>query len=265
MGFTEIWWGIGFPIFLAAIGLATYLATSDSSASEFWIARIAYTLGTFDVLGFLTFWLWFVLRWVPLFRLVLGVAASVVLLLGLSSTFEWVNLEEVRLSETLASKNVETPVVPASCSQIPPGAVMIFMGSNLALATKMPATVVKMGDSDLLVVDIYRGHRLRIDTLRLLNENNEEIARIDGDEFWTAPSVRHEKPDASTLVIYDQNNAEVLRISYLNVQAIVIRGKFRAEDHPPLFIGEDKAELGDRTFEDACLGELGGGEVFHAE
>jgi len=264
MGFAEVWWGLGLPILLAALGSATYLATSDSSATEFWLARVAYTVATFDALGFLTFWLWFVVKWVPLFRLALGVSTAVVLLLGMSLTIEWVDQEEVRLSETLAPKNVETPPVPAAC-KIPKGAVMVFLGTNLGLVTKMPSPLIEMGGQDLLVVDTDGSHRLHIDSLRILDDNNEEMARIDKDEFWVAPSVRHEKPDASTLVVYDEHNAEVLRVTYLNIQAISVTGKFRAENLPPLVISADKALLGEDSFVNSCLGELGHGDTFRSE
>ena len=91
MGFVEIWWAVGFPIFLAAVGVGTTYAMIDSSSTEFWIARIAYIIAAFDVVGFLTYWLWAVLKWPAPFRLALGALAVPILFLGLDLTLRWVN------------------------------------------------------------------------------------------------------------------------------------------------------------------------------
>ncbi|MFI5023920.1 MAG: hypothetical protein ACHQRJ_19990 [Alphaproteobacteria bacterium] len=264
MGLIEIWWAIGFPISLAAVGLGTTYAMIDSSSSEFWLARIAYTVAAFDIVGFLTYWLWAVLKWPPLFRFALGALAVPILFLGLDLTLQWVDLQEVRLSATLAPRNVETPLIPAAC-KVPKGAFMVFMGSNLAIATKMPSTIVQMGDRKMLTIDMSAHQRLIIKTLRIFDANNDTIARIEDDEVWVAPSARHEKPDPSTFVVYDQNNAEVLRIAYLNIQAVSVRGQFHAEDLPPLIIGDDKVQWGDKTFVVTCFGDLGRGGILPSQ
>ncbi|HXQ67799.1 MAG TPA: hypothetical protein VN980_14580 [Alphaproteobacteria bacterium] len=264
MGFVEIWWAVGFPIFLAAVGVGTAYAMIDSSSTEFWIARIAYILAAFDVVGFLTYWLWAVLKWPAPFRLALGALAVPILFLGLDLTLRWVELQEVRLSVTLTPRNVETPLIPATC-KVPKGAFMVFMGPNLAIATKMPTTIVQMGGQEMLTIDMSAHQRLIIRTLRILDENNDAIARIEDDDVWAAPSARHEKPDPSTFVVYDQNNAELLRISYLNIQAVLVRVQFHGENLPPLIIGDDKVQWGDKTFVDSCFGDLGRGGILQSQ
>jgi hypothetical protein len=264
MGFVEIWWAVGFPIFLAAVGVGTTYAMIDSTSAEFWIARIAYIIAGFDVAGFVTYWLWAVLKWPSAIRLVLGVLAGPLLLLGLTVIIEWVDLQEARLSATLTPRNVETPLIPATC-KVPKGAFMIFMGSNLAIAAKMPTTIVRIGGQEMLAIDMSANQRLIIKTLRIFDENNDAVARIEDEDVWTAPSVRHEKPDPSTFVVYDQNNAEVLRISYLNIQAVSVRGQFHGENLPPLVIGDDKVQWGDKTFVDSCFGDLGSGGILQGQ
>lgn len=264
MGFSEVWWAIGFPILLAALGSGTTFAVIDSSSAEFMFARICFVVAAFDAAGFLAIWLWLVSKRPLLFRLALGAVGAAVLLPGMGLALQWVDLREVQLSKTLTSRNVETPPIPADC-KVPKGAVMVFLGSNLAIATKMPSTVIQMGDQEMLAIDMDADHRLTIKTLRIFDDQNELIAQIGDDEFSVAPSARHVKPDESTLVVYDQHDAEVLRISYLNIRTVSIRGEFRAENLPSLVITDDKVGLGDRTFVVSCLGELGHGNIFPSQ
>jgi len=264
MAFSLVWWGIGFPILLAALGSGTTFAVIDSTAGEFTFARICFLAAAFDATGFLIVWLWLVSKGPLVSRLLLGVAGAAIILPGADVALQWVDLREVQLSKTLRPRNVQTPPIPADC-KVPKGAVMVFLGSNLAIATKMPSTIIQMGDQDMLAIDMDRDHRLTIETLRIFDDQNEAIAQIDDDEFSVAPSVRHVKPDESTFVVYDQHSAEVLRISYLNIQAVSIRGEFRGENLPPLSIGDDKVQLGDRTFVASCLGDLAGGKIFQSQ
>jgi len=264
MGFVEIWWAIGFPIFLAGVGAGTTYAMIDSSWAEFWVARIAYTVAAFDAVGFLAVWLWAFVKWPAPFRLAAGALAVPILFLGLELTLRWVDLQEARLSATLTPRNVETPLIPATC-KVPKGAFMVFMGSNLAIASKMPTTIVQMGGQEMLTVDMSARQRLIIKTLRIFDENNDAIARIEDDDVWAAPSARYEKPDPTTFVVYDQNNAELLRISYLNIQAVSVRGQFHGENLPPLVIGDDKVQWGDKTFVDNCFGDLGSGGILPSQ
>jgi hypothetical protein len=264
MGFNEVWWGIGFPILLAAVGFGITFGVIDSSAAEFTFARICFLVAAFDAGGFLVIWLWLVSKISQLFRFALGAIGAALLAEGVNLALPWVDLREVQLSKTLTSRNVETPPIPARC-EAPKGAVLVFLGSNLAFAAKMPSAIIAMGGRDMLAIDMDEHQRLLIKTLRILDDKNEMIARIEDDEFSVAPSVRHVKPDESTFIVYDQNNVEVLRISYLNIQAVSIRGQFHGENLPPLIIADDKAQLGDHTFLDSCLGDLARGEIFSAQ
>src|ERR1700688_4461857 len=130
MGFSEIWWAIGFPILLAALGFGTPFAVIDSSSAEFTFARICFVVATFDAAGFLIIWLWLVSKGPLVFRLLLGVVGGAIILSGLDLALQWVDLREVQLSKTLTSRNVETPPIPHDCV-VPKGAVMVFLGSNL--------------------------------------------------------------------------------------------------------------------------------------
>ena len=264
MGFNEVWWGIGFPILLAALGSGTTFAVIDSTSAEFMFARACFLVAAFDGAGFLAVWLWHVSKSHLLLRLACGAVGAGVILPGAAIALQWVDLREVRLAMTLTSKNVQTPLIPPDC-EVPKGAVMVFLGSNLAIARKMPSAIIQMGGQEMLTLDMDKHHRLMVKALRMFGDRNELIARIEDDKFSMAPSVRHEKPDESTFIVYDQNNAELLRISYLNIQAVSIRGQFRGENLPPLVIGDDKVQVGDRTVVDTCLGDLGGGDVFEAK
>jgi hypothetical protein len=79
--------------------------------------------------------------------------------------------------------------------------------------------------------------------LKVFDDRNDSIAHIDEDGFWVQNSVRKKRPDQSTLVVFDHNDTEVLRIHYLNPRAVSVEGIFRHPKISPTFwkIAEDQA------------------------
>jgi hypothetical protein len=65
-------------------------------------------------------------------------------------------------------------------------------------------------------------------------------ARIRDNEFNVIPGQHsyRERPDRSTLVVYDKQGKEMLRVRYLNPAAAQIRGIFACADMPPVTISD---------------------------
>jgi hypothetical protein len=69
---------------------------------------------------------------------------------------------------------------------------------------------------------------LTITTLKIFDDRNDIIARIDAEDgLWVQNSTRKKRPDKSTLVVYDHSDTEVLRVQFLNRSAILLTGIFR--------------------------------------
>jgi hypothetical protein len=66
-----------------------------------------------------------------------------------------------------------------------------------------------------------------VSLLKIFDDRNDIIARIDVDGFWVANTVRKKRPDQSTLVVYDHYDREVLKIHLLNDRAMSLTGIFR--------------------------------------
>ena len=63
--------------------------------------------------------------------------------------------------------------------------------------------------------------------LKVFDDRNDIIARIDQDGFWVQNALRRKRPDPSTLIVYDHSDTEVLRLRLLNSNTIYIQGTFR--------------------------------------
>jgi hypothetical protein len=100
---------------------------------------------------------------------------------------------------------------------------------------------------------------LRVTTLRIFNDRNEIIARIDEDGFWVRYGIRKKRPSRSTLVVYDQTDAEVLYIEMINPETVSILGRFLHPKTGPLIIDKDRILAGGNTFSAFCFGEVMGG------
>ena len=122
-----------------------------------------------------------------------------------------------RDSTQLAPSDIPTPKwVQAKCL-VPKDALIVLWGSNVSWSTeRMPHTIIQMGPDRMLTIDRAKdGKSLVVTTLRIFDDRNNIIARIDEDGFWVENSSRKKRPDASTLVVYDHNDTEVLNVKFL--------------------------------------------------
>jgi hypothetical protein len=148
-------------------------------------------------------------------------------------------------------------IAPSHCS-IPRGATTIHLGSDIAYVVDFPSTILQMHGEPIIVADMLDGD-LVLSVLRVFDDRNDIITRIDADGFWVNPTARIKKPDASTLVVYDHLDNEILRLRFMNRNAISIEGIFRSPGQAPITIDHDVMHVGVLSLRDSCAGEVGAG------
>jgi hypothetical protein len=236
------------------IGGGVALALSDATIHAFWMARVCFIAAATDALGLALYRLWAGNARVSL-RLVIGAIVGAVVIPVIVLALRWVDLREAQNSTKLAAGNLPTPAVPPQ-ARVPQDALMLFLGSTVAWATKMPHTVVEMGSDKMLVLDKDKaGDKLVLRVLKIFDENNKIIARIDDDGFWMASSTRIKRPDPGTLVVLDHGNTEVLRIAFLNPKALSITGIFRHAGQRTVSITPEYLDIGRMRITQATFGE----------
>jgi hypothetical protein len=123
--------------------------------------------------------------------------------------------------------SASTPPMPTQCKRIP-GAFLIFLGTNVSQAARLPHTIVRINGEVLLSIDVGRfGNSIVLRTLKIVDDRNDVIATMTDGRFWVRETNRKSRPDLSTLVVYDHNDIEVLKIRFLNTHAMSIEGVFR--------------------------------------
>ena len=76
---------------------------------------------------------------------------------------------------------------------------------------------------------------------------------IEDNEFTINQNnyFKRKRPDKTTLVVYDQSNAEVLHVRYLNRSAVRVTGVFRYGDRV-VVIDDNSARIGMVTLSGSC-------------
>lgn len=172
---------------------------------------------------------------------------SGLLLLGLAFSL-WTTLDhlvapdaELALSRgTLEPANDPSPTPPAGCTP-PDGAIRVYFGKNLAWLMQSPFTLVATPDDVLLQAtrsDNGRGATLTL--LKIFDDRDNNLVHVGGNDFWLSPSVRFERPDRHTLIIFDHLDKEVLYLRYLNPSAFFVRGEFRHPHGGSITVSNDK-------------------------
>lgn len=223
MGSEAVWLGIAFPVL---VGLGVALAVSDANDIEFWVARGCFVLAALDALIFVVIWLWRSENpSIPL--VVIGAVIAGVSIVGLVYGLKWVDYREEKGLTRLLPGSKPRPQLPPRCDP-PADAMVVLFGSNAAWGSQFPYTVLDMGGTKMLAVDkVADKAQLSISVLRIFDDRGTIIARIDDDGFWVAPDVRRQKPNRSTLVVYDRGDQQALKVEFLNSNTLYVEGIFR--------------------------------------
>ncbi len=136
----------------------------------------------------------------------------------------------------LIPANLPTPKLPQGAT-IPEDGVAVLYGDNVSVNTVFPHTVLQMRGEPMIVIDRDpKTKNLPVTTLRIFDDRDDIIARLDQDGFWVQNTSRKKRPDEHTLIVYDHNDQQVLKINFINPQMISIEGVFRHPRAKPNFI-----------------------------
>ena len=148
--------------------------------------------------------------------------------------------------------------IKKSPGPIPADALKVIMGTSVFWSTHFPRTILMMiGEPMIQVARSANGRNLTVTVLRIFDDRDNIIARIDADGFWVENSTRKKRPDKSTFVVFDHNDQEVLRMRFMNRHTISVRGVFRQKGVPFPVVSTD--EYLDTGFGRMVGGGAGGG------
>lgn len=159
---------------------------------------------------------------------------------------------ESETSGVLRPASDPNPLTPHNCSPDSPNDLAVFYGGGVAYSTFNPLTIVEIAGKELLSVERVNGNLLI--SAEIYDVYGKIIAEIKNNEFTINQNnfFRRERPDKSTLIVYDQYNVEVLNIRYLNPSAIKVLGTFRYKNRPPVVIRENEMEFGGGIISGDC-------------
>jgi hypothetical protein len=158
----------------------------------------------------------------------------------------------------LIPANDPTPPSPQPSYQIPGNALLLFLGDSLAYGTGTSMTVIRIGDKEML--KIRRTDRGLLVTAQVFSADGRIVAEIRDNQFEINRNnfFRRARPDKHTLIVYDQQNTEVLNIRFLNRSAIQILGIFGTSARNSITVKADQFILpGHNVFRRAFLGSGG--------
>jgi hypothetical protein len=216
--------GTVFSLVAVILGVAIALATTATEHAYFIAARAGNILAIALISYSLVAALW-ARKYPPLGKTISAgaiVAAAVVSIIIINFWFVYL---ETKDTPKLFAGN-DTDPAHLTCRMPPDGAMKIFIGSNMAWSTRFPHTVLRMGGTDMLVVDRDADGSLTIKTLRVFDANGELLARFDDGIIWSNVEIRTARPDKSTLAIFDKADEEIMRIRFMNPQSLKITGTF---------------------------------------
>ena len=128
------------------------------------------------------------------------------------------------------------PPVSSNCP-IPAGAVALYLGNITSVVTAFPHAIFKVRGDDVLVVN--RNSSGLLVTFSVFDDHGNLVARLENNKFVAAhPDARLERPDGSSLLVFDGQGAQVLDVQFLNPQAVRITGILRYPRVDPIVISE---------------------------
>lgn len=120
------------------------------------------------------------------------------------------------------------PAPPNNC-EVPPGSFAVYLGDMVAHSVHFPFTILRLKGRELLTVDREAdGKAIRISILRIFDDRDDIIARVENNRLEVLGGARKTREDRSTLVVYDHADTQVLRLRLLNEHALSVRGIFRS-------------------------------------
>jgi hypothetical protein len=138
---------------------------------------------------------------------------------------------------------------------LPNGAIAFFLGSNGFWATNDKQNDILKLDGEV-IISMKRKEIGLLFSAEMFDTDHKLVAKINNNKSILIPKnySYNERPDRSTLALYDDQDKEMLYIEYLNKQNVLIRGVFTGRDRSTIFIKDDMILLpGPNLVAEGCL------------
>jgi len=173
-------------------------------------------------------------------------------------------LIEPQFSGILRPANEPSPPLPSFPPQfnIPENALWLFFGGMTAFTAYDFCRVLNVSGEDL--ISMRRDASGILVTAKVFSVDGRIVAEIQDNEFHLNPNnfFRRERPNKSELIVFDQQNAKVLDVKFLNSHAIKILGRFPTK-RGLLIATDGSTRLGKSDFSGNFAGNgAPGGSVF---
>ena len=108
--------------------------------------------------------------------------------------------------------------------QIPSGMMFILLGNSASFTNRFPHSVIVVKGEPVLTLN-QKGDQLAV-SAKIFSADGKIVAEIIDNEFSINPNnyFRKERPDKSTLVVYDQEGKKVLDVRFINPNTIRFLG-----------------------------------------
>ncbi len=161
------------------------------------------------------------------------------------------------LEGLLIPANEPDPPNPCWHMTIPNEALKMFLGNtNLVWTTGTQAVVLRFGKQEVL--SIRRTDKGAAVSAKVFSEDGKVVAQIVDNQFYINPNNFFRKAgDKHSLVVYDLEAQEVLRVRYLNTLSFKVTGVFYSVGMQRVLISEDVMMVGKSTLQHVCGGNVG--------
>jgi hypothetical protein len=132
--------------------------------------------------------------------------------------------EQQEFSGFLLPANDPTPKNACSDRPVYNGAMLMILGNSASLSPWFPHIVVRAKGENVLTLNRKNGE-IAVGA-RIFGADGKIIAEIRDNEFSINPNnyFRKERPDKSTLIVYDQEDKKVLDVRFLNPTTVRFLG-----------------------------------------
>jgi len=107
--------------------------------------------------------------------------------------------------------------------------MLVILGNSASWGTSFPQTIIRIGNDKMLTMDEIAG-RITLSG-KFFSRDGKIVAELKDNEFYINPNnyFRKKRPDTHSLVVYDQEGTEILKVRFINPHTIKFTGIIR---HP---------------------------------
>lgn len=155
---------------------------------------------------------------------------------------------EQELSGLLVPANDPTPENACGHAQLLNGALLMILGNSASLNPWFPHVVIRAKGQDILTLN-KKNNEIAVG-VRIFGRDGRIVAEIRDNEFFINPNnyFRKERPDKSTLIVYDQEDKKVIDVRFLNPTTVRFLGVLNYPNSMgPLVISENEGFFSGRS------------------